>query len=290
MDTLWLEDFLCVIEEGGFSRAAERRGITQPAFSRRIKALEDWVGARLFDRATHAVSLTPAGERFLTTAEETLRTLRQGREGARAAAQAAAETLRFASTHTLAATMFPRLLQQAGEEAAATVTLVADHMAACERLMSEGRVQFLLCHHHPAAPSTLPSGRFRRIKIGVDTLLPVAAPHLSGRPKLAFTREAGMGQILAAIQTAAGRAIESEPVFTSHLASVLTAMARDGRGIAWSPLSLVADDLATGRLVEVVEEGERVEIEIVVMRTVARQSPGAEAFWRQLRALYPQEP
>ena len=55
MDTTWFEDFLAVVEEGGFTRAAERRAVSQPAFSRRIKALEDWVGASLFDRATHSV-------------------------------------------------------------------------------------------------------------------------------------------------------------------------------------------------------------------------------------------
>ena len=65
MDTAWLEDFLAIVDEGGFRRAAERRAISQPAFSRRINALEEWVGASLFDRASHSVTLTAAGERLL---------------------------------------------------------------------------------------------------------------------------------------------------------------------------------------------------------------------------------
>jgi LysR family transcriptional regulator, hypochlorite-specific transcription factor HypT len=51
MDTAWLEDFLAIVEEGGFRRAADRRAVSQPVFSRRIKALEEWVGTSLSDRA-----------------------------------------------------------------------------------------------------------------------------------------------------------------------------------------------------------------------------------------------
>jgi len=52
MDIMWLEDFIKLADEGNFSRAAEARNLTQPAFSRRIRALEDWVGATLVDRDT----------------------------------------------------------------------------------------------------------------------------------------------------------------------------------------------------------------------------------------------
>ena len=45
MDTRWLEDVLALLEEGTLNRAAARRNVTQPAFSRRIRAFEDWIGA-----------------------------------------------------------------------------------------------------------------------------------------------------------------------------------------------------------------------------------------------------
>ncbi len=45
MDLNWLEDYLALAETLSFSRGAARRHVTQPAFSRRIRALEDWVGA-----------------------------------------------------------------------------------------------------------------------------------------------------------------------------------------------------------------------------------------------------
>ena len=61
MDLLQLEHFLAVAEERTFTRAAERVCRTQPAVSQSIKKLEEEVGAPLFARDVHEVSLTEAG-------------------------------------------------------------------------------------------------------------------------------------------------------------------------------------------------------------------------------------
>ncbi len=62
MDLLQLEHFLAVVEERTFTRAAERVCRTQPAVSQSIKKLEEEVGAPLFARDVHEVSLTEAGQ------------------------------------------------------------------------------------------------------------------------------------------------------------------------------------------------------------------------------------
>src|SRR6476620_5735424 len=72
MDFDQLETFLEVARHASFSRAAEKRFRTQPAISSQIRALEEEVGARLFDRSGGRVSLTAHGKAFLTYAEETL--------------------------------------------------------------------------------------------------------------------------------------------------------------------------------------------------------------------------
>jgi DNA-binding transcriptional LysR family regulator len=61
MDLLQLEHFLAVVEERTFTRAAERVCRTQPAVSQSVKKLEEEVGAPLFARDVHEVSLTEAG-------------------------------------------------------------------------------------------------------------------------------------------------------------------------------------------------------------------------------------
>src|SRR6201984_2002740 len=72
MDFDQLETFLQVARHSSFSRAAEKRFRTQPAISSQIRALEEEIGARLFDRSGGKVALTGAGKLFQQYAEHTL--------------------------------------------------------------------------------------------------------------------------------------------------------------------------------------------------------------------------
>src|ERR1700682_1401958 len=72
MDFDQLETFLEVAGHCSFSRAAEKRFRTQPAISSQIRALEEEVGARLFDRSGGKVAVTAAGKVFQQYAEDTV--------------------------------------------------------------------------------------------------------------------------------------------------------------------------------------------------------------------------
>ncbi len=72
MDFRQLRYFLAVGEEASFSRAAERCFISQSAISHQVAKLEQEVGAKLFERSTRAVKLTPAGVRLMPIAAEVL--------------------------------------------------------------------------------------------------------------------------------------------------------------------------------------------------------------------------
>ena len=67
-----LRYFVSVAENGSFTRAAASQYISQTAITQQIHALEENVGAKLFDRNSHPVSLTPAGKVFLKEAREIL--------------------------------------------------------------------------------------------------------------------------------------------------------------------------------------------------------------------------
>mgnify|MGYP001024943323 CR=1 FL=1 len=59
MELKWLDDYIALIETGTFSAAAERRHVSQPAFSRRIQMLEEWLGVTLIDRSRKPLQFTP---------------------------------------------------------------------------------------------------------------------------------------------------------------------------------------------------------------------------------------
>ena len=65
-----LRTFLRVAEVGSFSAVAEERGVTQPAVSRQVSALEEHFGVRLVQRSTHAVTLTEEGRELVPAAQQ----------------------------------------------------------------------------------------------------------------------------------------------------------------------------------------------------------------------------
>lgn len=302
MEFIWLEDFIALAECGHFSRAAERRNVSQPAFSRRVRMLEDWIGAQLFNRDTHRVELTPAGIEFQPIAEDIMRRVVSGRELVREVAQVSASSLRFVCTNVLSHNFFPAWLQRVEEGASSqtNISLVTDNMADCERLMLQGQAQFLLCHHHAAAPTALDSTYFRFLDVGEDMLVPVSAPRRVDDPQplhrlpgssdaplahLAFSSASGMGRIIASTRSRDAPPVWLNTVFTAHLAMVLLTMARAGRGVAWLPVSLIGQDLTTGALVRSAADDWDIPIKIRLYRPRARLSPAAEAFWAQTQQL-----
>ncbi|MBK1880869.1 LysR family transcriptional regulator [Luteolibacter pohnpeiensis] len=72
MELRQLRHFLKVGEMGSITAAARELGLTQPALSRQIKALEDDLGTPLLERGAHSVTLTPAGELLLQESKKLL--------------------------------------------------------------------------------------------------------------------------------------------------------------------------------------------------------------------------
>lgn len=294
MNLSWLEDFRALVQSGNFSRAAELRHMTQPAFSRRIRALEEWLHVPLFDRSTHPVTLTETGEWFRGVADEILNRVARVPDEARAVADASAATLRFAATHALSLTFLPAWLRRLeARSPLGPIQLVSDVAAHGEALMLQGRVQFLLCHVHPHARGRLDGAAFPSMRVGADTLLPVTAPKADGAPTfdldaaggdrvplLAYTAESGLGRVVRSVRGDALERVRAEPVFTAHLATLLKSMALEGRGVAWLPRSLIEDELRDARLVPAGGDPWSIEIEIRLFRRAAAEPPAAEAFWR----------
>lgn len=284
MEIDWLKDFLALEEHGNFSRAADARNVSQPAFSRRIRALEDWIGAPLFRRGAQGAGLTLAGAHFKPLAGDLLRAIEQARRDTRAVGEHDTASLSIAATHALSFTFFPGWIRtHADFQDLGTVNLVSDSMAACERIMLAGEVHFLLCHGHDGAPGHLGPERFESIQVGRDTLVPLCAPDGARDRLLGYSEASALGRILGAVAAVQRATAGMETVLTSHLAAALMTMAREGHGIAWLPATLAATDMAAGALVRAGGEEQDVPLEIRLVRSPECRNRTADALWSRLK-------
>jgi len=183
MDTKWLEDFIALAETRSFSRSAQLRHVTQPAFSRRIQALEAWAGIDLVDRSSYPTRLTPAGETFHAQALEILGALQATRNMMRGHQSGAQDMIDFAVPHSLAFTFFPHWLMDLRQNFGAVKTrLTALNVHDAVLRLTEGGCDLLMAYHHPSQPLQLSADRYEMLTLGQETLAPFARADSEGRP------------------------------------------------------------------------------------------------------------
>lgn len=296
----WLRDFLTLAETGHFGRSARARHVTQPAFSRRIRAIEDWAGAALVDRATYPAELTRAGRRFRERARKVIAELDLAREELRGLADAAdARIVGFSALHALALTFFPDWLARIERTSGALVTrLMADNLLDCVESFAAGRADFLLIYAHPEIPLMLDPARFEYAVLGGERILPVAAADARGKPRWRLAD--GAAYLRYAPDTFLGRAADLAlaraktkpalaPVYENAMAEALKTMALAGRGLAWLPERSVAAELARGALAAV-DPACAVDVEIRLYRAATPADAAADAVWRAATAETPLPP
>lgn len=302
MELKWLEDFVTLADCSSFSRAAEMRNITQPAFSRRIKQLEAWLGAVLISRATMPAELTPAGQTFLPLAREAIRSFYAAREEMRPAAEAS--LLRIAALHTLVMTFFPDWL---GRLKTQGIELRSSHIPdrggieANLAALIDGEADILLTYANGRVPIHLDPVHFDHLIVGYDRLVPVIAPAVSlpGRGLVAghgiLDRASGEGLALPYLSygyssffgVALGRLFAEHPSFRRVIAhentisAALKALAMTGAGLCWLPESLIGEEMRLGKLVAAsAHQHWTLELEIRLYRHRSEKNRLVEQIWQ----------
>lgn len=291
MDLKHLEDFVSLCDTRSFSRSAIARNVTQSAFSRRIQALELWLGTSLIDRSTFPTSLTQEGRLFRETADEVLNMLQDARSDMQARRQLSRRTISFAALHTLALSVFPEWLKDIERSLGPLKTdVLADNSHNCIESLVEGKSDFLLTFHHDAVPLSIDPERFPFIVLGEDRLLAVSRCE-DGKPLFALAGETsllayGPNSFLGRLSAYAAR-VSNVQLTTSHvndnaIAEILKAMVLAGHGVAWLPESLIRRDLASGQLCDL---GADVRMQIRMYRSADRTRPSVNQVWEVANTL-----
>jgi DNA-binding transcriptional LysR family regulator len=297
MDTKWLEDFVSLAETRSFSRSAQLRHVTQPAFSRRIQALEAWAGLDLVDRSSYPTRLTPAGETFHAQALEILGSLQATRNMMRGHQVAGQDMVEFAVPHTLAFTFFPHWLMDLRKRLPTLKSrLIALNVHDAVMRMTEGHCDLLIAYHHPTQPLQLSPDRYEMLSLGTETLAPYAKAGPDGQPLarlpgragqpvpfLSYASGAYMARLVEQIIKHAPNPPHLDPVYETDMAEGLKAMALEGHGLAFLPASSVRKELRGRRLVAAGSSDYELTMEVRIYRErpeVARHAKaGAQELW-----------
>ncbi len=284
MDFKWLEDFLSLAETRSFSRAAEVRGVTQSAFSRRIRALEDWLGAELLNRDSYPVTLTAEGKSFLETAEEAVRMIEARRTEFRQTARGGGPVVSLVALHSLTVSFLPAWLTRLrGTVGPVASRVKPENFDRCIEALTEGGYDFFLTYYHAAVRLPLEPEVYPHRVIGHDSLAAVTRPGWpedwarDGMPMMQYSRGSFLGKLagIAQAQPGAPRAYVAHTNEAS-MAEAMKSMAIEGHGMVWLPRSLIGAEIASGRLEVVAPE---LPMEIRLYRNPARARGLAAKVW-----------
>lgn len=304
MELKWLEDFLSLADSGSFSRSAEQRHVSQPAFSRRIRALEAWLGAALVDRSTFPTRLTEAGEAFKGPAADLINRLHAARALVRGHQTAVGDALVFAVPHTLAFAFFPAWLGKLKAEFGEVPTrLIAGNVHDVVTMLVEGGCDLLLCYHHPTHPVWLDPARFEGMQLAVERVRPYLPRRLANRPgwqlpgaaesPIPFLRYGPNTYLRRMVDTILDRAARPAHLalqYESDMAESLKAMLLAGHGLAFLPASAVAREVDRGEVVVAGGPEWSLEMEVRLYRDRANTRPELLRLWQHLASPTPDAP
>ena len=281
LETKWLNDFVALADTRSFSAAARQRHITQPAFSRRIRTLEQALGRTLVDRSTSPVSLTPVGERFLQTARTLVEQLNDCLPRLQVHDESAQLSLRIAASHSLASAFYPRwlcqpdnpLLQHRVEINAMTIADVGTSVML-------HRHDFGLIYHPANIPvSSEQLSRFDVRRLGVTLMLPVRRADVPSQAGwLRYTQGTLLGDVVS-LQPGIEQAML--PSHGTENADVLKAMVMQGIGAGWLPELVIKNELEEGELTVLERDG--LPLDIIAIRAHETQPEALrDALWHAL--------
>lgn len=302
LDIQHLKDFLAIARHKHFGRAADECHVSTSGLSRRIQALEHWLGVPVLNRSSAGVELTDAGQRLLSVAAEVVYALDGVKRSVRADAASRREQVRFAAPHIMSAVFFPAWFPVLHKQFSSTrFSVTSDHLRGCFEALNSGEEDFVVFLRDAANGVTtrldgvLDVEHCHLCVIGSERLVAVSSADAKGKAVHSFDgpRKHPVSLLSYLDECSLAWVLESNlPGFVdlpdfllqheNSLADGLRTMVLAGLGVAWIPSNMVKDDLACQRLVRATRRNLDIDLDIVVVRRKNLLNDRAEAFWSYL--------
>ncbi|WP_390910424.1 LysR substrate-binding domain-containing protein [Pseudosulfitobacter sp. SM2401] len=285
----WIDDILAVLDCGSLAQAAEKRMLTQSAFTRRARTIEDSIGTTLFDRRRKPVTLMPAVQMLEPELRELSTRMHKLRHTLRTASNTSGKPLTFVCQHALTTTISPRIVRAATQDGETSVRVRSGNQDECILQLLSKEVDLAIMYALPKDATSDISSAFETVNLGDDLLVPVCAPSLRADasnaviPTIAYPADVFLGQVFARmIRPRLPGAATTLPIAETALTLAMVQLALSGIGIAWLPLSLVADALDHGDLIRVDDVLPAQVLNIKMVRLRGARTDNNDKIWRHL--------
>ena len=299
MEIRWLEDFMALARTRHFSRAAELQHVSQPTFSRRIKLLEEAMGATLINRQTLPLSLTPAGEAFVELCERVTRDVRDTRDRIHDMEAEASARISVGSTQGLFSHFYQSWARKAGVAERLQLNLKATNWVGEQFLdaLDNCECDLVLCYWHKDLPwgERLNPDRYESITLARESLVPVSVMGDNGQPRFSLPGSAEQpvpliayhprGFLQSAIEAHLSRSKESAsllPLNENTQSASIKALVKQGFGMGWLPQRMTEKSEQFGSLVRAGGEQWDVPLEIRLFRLKEPRSDDLLTLWTKL--------
>jgi DNA-binding transcriptional LysR family regulator len=292
MDTRWFQDFVTLAEVRNFTRAAQIRNLSQAAFSRRVQALENWLGAKLIDRTAFPTRLTDAGERFRNVAVGLLSQIAEAK--AEIGEVPSRNHLRIAVPYALATTRLPEWWKSWCTHATMSCSVEVGNVHDTVSALNAGSVDLLICFQQLSHPVELDPARFDRHDIGTECVRPyaskaalsagqVAMPGTAAQPVplLMYSPTVYFARVVDTAIEDAPRRLFGFKMFEVEMSDVLADLARQGFGVAWLPDSSVRR-AGLNELVAVGDGDWDIEVCIAAYRASSNARAAVSQVWERI--------
>lgn len=294
MELRWLEDLVALAEAGSLTRAAALRNVTQPAFTRRIQQIEQWLGAPVIDRSVRPARVSPAILRKIEDVRALTGELRQLRRDV-VDWETSQRRVSLASQHSLSAGLLPRFIARLqAQKPKLTIRLRSANREECHTLLMTRQSSILVIYEIDGLPIAPNETLIERRVIGRDKLCPVASPrrrelisttdtHLKRVPIIGYPPDVFFGNVFSSrILPVLQSRHEVEVLCETALVPSVLALALEGAGIAWLPHTLCASHLESGALMDLGPLYGSMEMDIVSARLMTPRPQHIEAVWNAL--------
>lgn len=299
MELEWLMDFVSLAKTGSFSKAAEHRNISQSAFSRRIRALEHWLGTALIDRHTHPVSLTDAGSQLVGAASQVIRTIYKTREDYGKRRVTGLRNLSIGVADHLSIHFAPAWLKQVapmlGDRKIQLVTGLKAGLGFVD-LLKQQKLDFLLAYGGSVNSEDRDTGLFESMVLDHDQLVPVCSadmlhdkairfPATSEKPLpfVSFMPGSAMANMVNGVAARRGSTVHLKTLIETGTSETIKALVLSGFGIAWLPRLAIQRELQSGSLCELGDTRHRVPFSIELYRYTANIHADTLLMWENLK-------